>query len=138
VTVCFPVSPQVALFKRLLVMIRNLRMEADRMHAMACICRASLSLDLFMKESARRGQRPISGTDVTSLFGDSRELKEEIAPAAPSGEQQTLPREPEHSGVNGESVCHGNRSRLLSQLQQFCRAVAESGISLEEVLACLT
>eukprot|EP00850_Spirogloea_muscicola_P014758 SM000108S14202 [mRNA] locus=s108:143066:149764:- [translate_table: standard] len=61
---------QVALFKRLLVMVRNLRVEADRMHALACICRTALSLDLFVKESVRRGQRAIPGTDISSLFED--------------------------------------------------------------------
>ncbi|CAM6095749.1 unnamed protein product [Calypogeia fissa] len=61
---------QVALFKRLLVMVRNLRVEADRMHALACICRTALCVDLFSKESVRRGQKPLPGTDVTSLFED--------------------------------------------------------------------
>ncbi|XP_024368196.1 protein TPLATE isoform X2 [Physcomitrium patens] len=46
---------QVSLFKRLLLMVRNLRVEADRMHALACICRTALSVDLFAKESVRRG-----------------------------------------------------------------------------------
>ncbi|KAL3683893.1 hypothetical protein R1sor_001915 [Riccia sorocarpa] len=59
---------QVALFKRLLVMVRNLRVDADRMHALACICRTALCVDLFSKESVRRGQKPLPGTDVTSLF----------------------------------------------------------------------
>ncbi|KAJ3671682.1 hypothetical protein LUZ60_007761 [Juncus effusus] len=65
-------SMQVSLFKRLLLMVRNLRAESDRMHALACICRTALCVDLFAKESVRRGQKPLPGTDVTSLFEDSR------------------------------------------------------------------
>ncbi|KAJ4819021.1 ARM repeat superfamily protein [Rhynchospora pubera] len=63
---------QVSLFKRLLLMVRNLRAESDRMHALACICRTALCVDLFAKESVRRGQKPLPGTDVTSLFEDTR------------------------------------------------------------------
>ena len=52
-------------------MVRNLRVEADRMHALACICRAALVVDLFGKESAHRGQRPVAGSDIgVSLFAD--------------------------------------------------------------------
>ncbi|KAG6555879.1 hypothetical protein Mapa_002521 [Marchantia paleacea] len=69
---------QVALFKRLLVMVRNLRVDADRMHALACICRTALCVDLFSKESVRRGQKPLPGTDVTSLFEDPM-TKEDLA-----------------------------------------------------------
>eukprot|EP00897_Mesotaenium_endlicherianum_P002769 jgi/Mesen1/251/ME1143777C07605 len=69
---------QVALFKRLLSMVRNLRMEVDRMHALACICRTALCVDLFVKESARRGQRPLQGTDVAALFEDDK-LQEEFS-----------------------------------------------------------
>ncbi|XP_078433790.1 ARM repeat superfamily protein [Wolffia australiana] len=61
---------QVSLFKRLLVMVRNLRAESDRMHALACICRTALCVDLFAKESVRRGQKPLAGTDIASLFED--------------------------------------------------------------------
>ncbi|GKV41349.1 hypothetical protein SLEP1_g48891 [Rubroshorea leprosula] len=63
---------QVSLFKRLLVMVRNLRAESDRMHALACICRTALCVDLFAKESVRRGQKPLAGTDIASLFEDAR------------------------------------------------------------------
>lgn len=65
-------SMQVSLFKRLLLMVRNLRAESDRMHALACICRTALCVDLFAKESVRRGQKPLSGTDIVSLFEDAR------------------------------------------------------------------
>ncbi|AQK58581.1 protein TPLATE [Zea mays] len=68
---------QVSLFKRLLQMVRNLRAESDRMHALACICRTALCVDLFAKESVRRGQKPVPGTDVISLFEDVR-LKEDL------------------------------------------------------------
>ncbi|CAM8891330.1 unnamed protein product [Rhodiola kirilowii] len=61
---------QVSLFKRLLLMVRNLRAESDRMHALACICRTALCVDLFAKESVRRGQKPLAGTDIASLFED--------------------------------------------------------------------
>ncbi|XP_043705960.1 protein TPLATE-like isoform X2 [Telopea speciosissima] len=61
---------QVSLFKRLLHMVRNLRAESDRMHALACICRTALCVDLFVKESVRRGQKPLAGTDIASLFED--------------------------------------------------------------------
>ncbi|KAH7433717.1 hypothetical protein KP509_07G082700 [Ceratopteris richardii] len=61
---------QVSLFKRLLTMVRNLRVEADRMHALACICRTALCVDLFSRESVRRGQKPLPGTDIASLFED--------------------------------------------------------------------
>ncbi|KAH6774353.1 ARM repeat superfamily protein [Perilla frutescens var. frutescens] len=64
-------SMQVSLFKRLLVMVRNLRAESDRMHALACICRTALCVDLFAKESVRRGQKPLAGTDIASLFEDA-------------------------------------------------------------------
>ncbi|RHN45072.1 hypothetical protein MtrunA17_Chr7g0226291 [Medicago truncatula] len=63
---------QVSLFKRLLLMVRNLRAESDRMHALACICRTALCVDLFAKESVRRGQKPLPGTDIASLFEDAR------------------------------------------------------------------
>ncbi|KAF0931063.1 hypothetical protein E2562_002435 [Oryza meyeriana var. granulata] len=63
---------QVSLFRRLLQMVRNLRAESDRMHALACICRTALCVDLFAKESVRRGQKPVPGTDVISLFEDAR------------------------------------------------------------------
>lgn len=69
---------QVALFKRLLVMVRNLRVEADRMHALACICSTALCVDFFVKESARRGQKPMQGTDVSSFFEDSK-IREDFA-----------------------------------------------------------
>lgn len=65
-------SMQVSLFKRLLLMVRNLRAESDRMHALACICRTALCVDLFAKESVRRGQKPVPGTDIASLFEDVR------------------------------------------------------------------
>lgn len=70
-------SMQVSLFKRLLLMVRNLRAESDRMHALACICRTALCVDLFAKESVRRGQKPLPGTDVTSLFEDLR-IKDDL------------------------------------------------------------
>ncbi|XP_044466284.1 protein TPLATE [Mangifera indica] len=63
---------QVSLFKRLLLMVKNLRAESDRMHALACICRTALCVDLFAKESVRRGQKPLAGTDIASLFEDLR------------------------------------------------------------------
>ncbi|WCJ27499.1 ARM repeat superfamily protein [Euphorbia peplus] len=68
---------QVSLFKRLLLMVRNLRAESDRMHALACICRTALCVDLFAKESVRRGQKPVAGTDITSLFEDPR-IKDDL------------------------------------------------------------
>lgn len=68
---------QVSLFKRLLLMVRNLRAESDRMHAMACICRTALCVDLFTKESIRRGQKPLPGTDIASLFEDAR-IKDDL------------------------------------------------------------
>ncbi|KAI4320138.1 hypothetical protein MLD38_033648 [Melastoma candidum] len=68
---------QVSLFKRLLLMVRNLRAESDRMHALACICRTALCVDLFAKESVRRGQKPLPGTDIASLFEDAR-IKEDL------------------------------------------------------------
>ncbi|XP_042410677.1 protein TPLATE-like, partial [Zingiber officinale] len=70
-------SMQVSLFKRLLLMVRNLRAESDRMHALACISRTALCVDLFAKESVRRGQKPLPGTDITSLFEDAR-IKEDL------------------------------------------------------------
>ncbi|KAE8021361.1 hypothetical protein FH972_007256 [Carpinus fangiana] len=63
---------QVSLFKRLLLMVRNLRAESDRMHALACVCRTALCVDLFAKESVRRGQKPLAGTDIASLFENAR------------------------------------------------------------------
>ncbi|PKI39842.1 hypothetical protein CRG98_039775 [Punica granatum] len=68
---------QVSLFKRLLLMVRNLRAESDRMHALACICRTALCVDLFAKESVRRGQKPLPGTDIVSLFEDAR-IKDDL------------------------------------------------------------
>nr|GMD16097.1 protein TPLATE [Ipomoea batatas] len=70
-------SMQVSLFKRLLLMVRNLRAESDRMHALACICRTALCVDLFAKESVRRGQKPLPGTDIASLFEDGR-IKDDL------------------------------------------------------------
>lgn len=70
-------SMQVSLFKRLLLMVRNLRAESDRMHAIACICRTALCVDLFAKESVRRGQKPLAGTDIASLFEDVR-IKDDL------------------------------------------------------------
>ncbi|PIN09671.1 hypothetical protein CDL12_17741 [Handroanthus impetiginosus] len=68
---------QVSLFKKLLHMVRNLRAESDRMHALACICRTALCVDLFAKESMRRGQKPVAGTDIASLFEDTR-IKDDL------------------------------------------------------------
>lgn len=65
-------SMQVSLFKKLILMVRNLRAESDRMHALACICRTALCADLFAKESVRRGQKPVPGTDIASLFEEAR------------------------------------------------------------------
>lgn len=70
-------SMQVSLFNRLLLMVRNLRAESDRMHALACICRTALCVDLFAKESVRRGQKPVPGTDIASLFENAR-IKEDL------------------------------------------------------------
>ncbi|KAK6153145.1 hypothetical protein DH2020_012784 [Rehmannia glutinosa] len=70
-------SMQVSLFKKLLHMVRNLRAESDRMHALACICRTALCVDLFAKESVRRGQKPVAGTDIASLFEDAR-IKDDL------------------------------------------------------------
>ncbi|XP_057465054.1 protein TPLATE [Actinidia eriantha] len=70
-------SMQVSLFKRLLLMVRNLRAESDRMHALACISRTALCVDLFAKESVRRGQKPLPGTDIASLFEDVR-IKDDL------------------------------------------------------------
>ncbi|PHU03693.1 Protein TPLATE [Capsicum chinense] len=70
-------SMQVSLFKKLLLMVRNLRAESDRMHALACICRTALCVDLFAKESVRRGQKPVPGTDIASLFENAR-IKEDL------------------------------------------------------------
>ncbi|KAG0586281.1 hypothetical protein KC19_2G078600 [Ceratodon purpureus] len=69
---------QVSLFKRLLLMVRNLRVEADRMHALACICRTALSVDLFAKESVRRGQKPLQNTNIAALFEDAK-IREDLA-----------------------------------------------------------
>lgn len=63
---------QVSLFKKLLLMVKNLRAESDRMYALACICRTALCVHLFAKESVRRGQKPLPGTDIASLFEDAR------------------------------------------------------------------
>ncbi|KAL3324889.1 hypothetical protein AABB24_038811 [Solanum stoloniferum] len=70
-------SMQVSLFNKLLLMVRNLRAESDRMHALACICRTALCVDLFAKESVRRGQKPVLGTDIASLFENAR-IKEDL------------------------------------------------------------
>ncbi|KAL6507270.1 hypothetical protein OROGR_023465 [Orobanche gracilis] len=70
-------SMQVSLFKKLLHMVRNLRAESDRMHALACICRTALCVDLFSKENVRRGQKPVAGTDIASLFEDAR-IKDDL------------------------------------------------------------
>lgn len=53
-------------------MVKNLRAESDRMYALACICRTALCVHLFAKESVRRGQKPLPGTDIASLFEDAR------------------------------------------------------------------
>ncbi|KAL8038796.1 hypothetical protein ABFX02_11G131200 [Erythranthe guttata] len=58
-------------------MVRNLRAESDRMHALACICRTALCVDLFAKESVRRGQKPVAATDIASLFEDAR-IKDDL------------------------------------------------------------
>lgn len=58
-------------------MVKNLRAESDRMHALACICRTALCVDLFAKESVRRGQKPLQGTDIASLFEDAS-LKDDL------------------------------------------------------------
>ncbi|KAK9108430.1 hypothetical protein Syun_024441 [Stephania yunnanensis] len=75
---------QVSLFRRLLLMVRNLRAESDRMHALACICRTALCVDLFAKESVRRGQKPLPGTDIASLFEDMR-IKDDLHGAQSKG-----------------------------------------------------
>ncbi|CAN4119196.1 unnamed protein product [Withania somnifera] len=47
------------------------------MHALACICRTALCVDLFAKESVRRGQKPVPGSDIASLFENAR-IKEDL------------------------------------------------------------
>ena len=47
------------------------------MHALACICRTSLCVGNFAKESVRRGRKPRTGTDIASLFEDLR-IKEDL------------------------------------------------------------
>ncbi|KAI5073208.1 hypothetical protein GOP47_0011221 [Adiantum capillus-veneris] len=74
---------QVSLFKKLLTMVRNLRVEADRMQALACICRTALCVDLFARESVKRGQKPLPGTDIASLFEDPR-TKEDLTSVSSS------------------------------------------------------
>ena len=66
----FAILMQVSLFKRFLLMARNLRAESDRMHALSCIFRTSLCVDIFAKESVRRGKKPHTRTDIASLFED--------------------------------------------------------------------
>lgn len=75
---------QVSLFKRLLLMVRNLRVEADRMHALACICRTALCVDLFAKESIRRGQKPLQNTNIASLFEESK-IREDMSSVQSEG-----------------------------------------------------
>ena len=58
-------------------MVRNLRAESDQMHALACIFRTSLCVDIFAKESVRREKKPHTGTDIASLFEDLR-IKEDL------------------------------------------------------------
>ncbi|KAL0381801.1 UNVERIFIED_CONTAM: protein TPLATE [Sesamum angustifolium] len=58
-------------------MVRNLRAESDRMHALACICRTALCVYLLAKENVRRGQKPLVGTDIASLFEDAR-IKDDL------------------------------------------------------------
>ncbi|KAL5204117.1 hypothetical protein ABZP36_008988 [Zizania latifolia] len=60
---------QVSLFKRLLQMVRNLRAESDRMHALACICQTALCVDLFSKESVRRESRVIGALAYGTGYG---------------------------------------------------------------------
>ena len=68
---------QVSLFKRFLLMVRNLRVESDRMHTLACIFQTSLCVDTFAKESVQRGKKPHTGIDIASLFEDLR-IKEDL------------------------------------------------------------
>jgi hypothetical protein len=71
---------QVSLCKRLVFMVRNLRVAADRMHALACICRTALSVDLFAKETGevRRGQKPLQNTNKAALF-EVAKIREDLA-----------------------------------------------------------
>lgn len=48
------------------------------MHALACICRTALSVDLFAKESVRRGQKPPQNTNIAALFEDAK-IREDLA-----------------------------------------------------------
>lgn len=48
------------------------------MHALACICRTALSVDLFAKESVRRGQKPLQNTNIAALFEDGK-IREDLA-----------------------------------------------------------
>ena len=59
-------------------------MEADRMHALACICRAALCVDLFAKESVRRGQKPLQNTNIASLF-EEQKIREDMRGAKSEG-----------------------------------------------------
>ncbi|KAK4409991.1 protein TPLATE [Sesamum angolense] len=47
------------------------------MHALACICRTALCVYLLAKENVRRGQKPLVGTDIASLFEDAR-IKDDL------------------------------------------------------------
>lgn len=54
------------------------------MHALARVCRTALAVDLFAKESVRRGQKPMPGTDVSSLFEDAK-TREELSEVSSGG-----------------------------------------------------
>lgn len=54
------------------------------MHALACICRTALCVDLFAKESVRRGQKPLQNTNIASLF-EEQNLREDMGSAKSEG-----------------------------------------------------
>uniref|UniRef100_A0A803LJU3 Uncharacterized protein n=1 Tax=Chenopodium quinoa TaxID=63459 RepID=A0A803LJU3_CHEQI len=89
---------QVSLFKRLLLMVRNLRAESDRMHALAFICRTALCVDLFAKESVRRDVR--IKEDLNSVTSKSLFREELVASLVESCFQLSLPLpEQKNSGM---------------------------------------
>ena len=53
-------------------MVTNLRVEADCMHAVACICQTALRVDLYAKESIRRGHKPLQNRNIASLFEEKK------------------------------------------------------------------
>ncbi|GJY30156.1 protein TPLATE [Tanacetum coccineum] len=96
-------------------MVRNLRAESDRMYALACICRTALCVDLFAKESVRRGQKPLPRTAIASLFEDTT-IRDDLNSVTSKNlfREELVATLVEKPSTNGDASTENNSAKKLT------------------------